>query len=182
MPCGGIGPMVPTDDDSSKCFMCQKKSSDLWVEEWDTGIHRACLPAFLMSQEGQDMMSHGHEIYVPPLGATLPTESAPLIPKEDLYLEALGEIDSILVDEMLSDAMRYKAIDVVIRAAFSHEGALDRVRRLMDLAHDRDKAVHDKLILEALLSQVKSQVDAAKTYYDERHQRAMEDAQKTFIR
>jgi hypothetical protein len=53
----------------SRCFQCNEEGSDLWVQEWDSGIHRRCLAAFLASVEGQIVLVHGHEIYVPEVQA-----------------------------------------------------------------------------------------------------------------
>ena len=71
MPCGGIYPEKSSwaEDyhyDNSPCFVCNKPSGkiddNLWVEEWDTSIHRKCLEAFMKTDEGKIVIAHGHSI------------------------------------------------------------------------------------------------------------------------
>jgi hypothetical protein len=71
MPCGGIYPIEESvgrcspDSNASRCFVCNGVGSDLWVEEWDSGIHRKCIMRFLSSPEGKVVLDHGHSIYLP---------------------------------------------------------------------------------------------------------------------
>ena len=69
MPCGGISPTVFGMAPDGPCGICDKEivKNGLFVEEWDMCIHRECLGAFLISEEGTLMMGHGHRIYVPEL-------------------------------------------------------------------------------------------------------------------
>jgi hypothetical protein len=68
MPCGGIHPIVPVKHKNSRCWQCgltgAVKPLDHWCEEWDTLIHRDCIPAFLVSDEGQCVLDHGHEVLI----------------------------------------------------------------------------------------------------------------------
>jgi len=73
MPCGGIYPIEGTwvepyannatvDDRTNACFHCEKPGCELWCEEWDAPIHKACVPEFLKTPEGQVILNHGHEV------------------------------------------------------------------------------------------------------------------------
>lgn len=46
------------------CWVCQKPNAEYFCDEWDTFLHRLCIPKFLVSAEGQTVMNHGHAIYV----------------------------------------------------------------------------------------------------------------------
>lgn len=73
MPCGGIYPLVKGHPYeklhghslNDNCFFCGEKieKEDLvFCEEWDSYLHRACVPAFLKTPEGQVVLTHGHEV------------------------------------------------------------------------------------------------------------------------
>ena len=70
MPCGGIysnHPYLGGMSSNAVCFQCAEEAGYremLFVEEWDTSIHRSCLSAFLSTDEGKIIMCHGHEIYI----------------------------------------------------------------------------------------------------------------------
>lgn len=78
MPCGGIYPISgswvePIEAQSVaplRCFHCDKSNPkpELWCEEWDSGLHRECVPAFLMTHDGKLIMEHGHLIHIPEKG------------------------------------------------------------------------------------------------------------------
>ena len=59
MPCGGVYPM---EFDESRCWACSKGDCELYVMEWDCALHKKCLGKFLMSDEGQLVIRHGHDI------------------------------------------------------------------------------------------------------------------------
>ncbi len=68
MPCGGI---FPSENEAAQyknnhCWHCQKNDPlpDHFVLEWDAFIHGKCVEAFLMTQEGLIVLSHGHEVIV----------------------------------------------------------------------------------------------------------------------
>ena len=61
MPCGGIFHGHAVND---PCWVCRKRDCDLWCIEWDAVIHSECVPAFLASEEGQIVLSHGHEVII----------------------------------------------------------------------------------------------------------------------
>ena len=69
MPCGGIVPIKQSvirslpDLDSLTCWVCNKPNCELWCEEWDTPLHKACLKEFLASEEGKVIIDHQHLIY-----------------------------------------------------------------------------------------------------------------------
>lgn len=69
MPCGGISPLVfGKSTPGGNCFTCGgyvEVAKGLFVEEWDAVIHRDCIAVFLSSAEGQIVVSHGHEIWLP---------------------------------------------------------------------------------------------------------------------
>lgn len=68
MPCGGIYPVSPIKDKHARCWQCgmtaAAKPLDHFCDEWDTLIHRACIPAFLVSVEGRIVLEHGHEVVI----------------------------------------------------------------------------------------------------------------------
>jgi hypothetical protein len=74
MPCGGIYPMgdcamaasMAAENGLSRypCWYCSKPGSDLVLEEWDSVIHSACVPAFLLTEEGQVVLHHQHEVTI----------------------------------------------------------------------------------------------------------------------
>ena len=69
MPCGGIfpregtfaGPVEDTDD----CFHCGKTGNAThYCEEWDCYLHKDCIGEFLLTEEGQIVIKHGHSIII----------------------------------------------------------------------------------------------------------------------
>ena len=73
MPCGGIYPVEPPEDEhvayadgNLRCWQCNKPMSrDIpasFVEEWDSFIHDHCIDAFLLTEEGRIVIDHGHDI------------------------------------------------------------------------------------------------------------------------
>jgi len=73
MPCGGIYPIAgswvaPYADRRMRCFHCNKVGVDLWCEEWDAPIHRACVESFLQTPDGEIVIKHGHSIVLEPNG------------------------------------------------------------------------------------------------------------------
>jgi hypothetical protein len=75
MPCGGIYPIamhfsrehLQLDNDAHRCPVCRKHvdpDTDLFCDEWDRYLHRACLGVFLTSDEGRMVLNHGHAIIV----------------------------------------------------------------------------------------------------------------------
>jgi hypothetical protein len=69
MPCGGVYPATTSDLKSFglsqfECWHCDKPGCDLVLEEWDSVIHSACVPAFLKTEEGQIVLKHGHAVIV----------------------------------------------------------------------------------------------------------------------
>lgn len=106
MPCGGISPMKPDFTDGGRCFTCNETGSDLWVEEWDTGIHYKCLGTFLASDEGQCVLSHGHAIYAPGPEEKSGVESVLLehyAPLVDNMLSALFVAEQVAYDGELAN-------------------------------------------------------------------------------
>jgi hypothetical protein len=79
MPCGGIGPSDSSGMEGYACFYCGKvkhpvtgKVVDHFVEEWDAALHRSCIEPFLITDEGEIMLSHEHDVVVTvPGGETL---------------------------------------------------------------------------------------------------------------
>jgi hypothetical protein len=76
MPCGGIYPISGSWVESIEkpniapllwCLHCNKPEPrpDFWCEEWDGGLHRDCIPAYLMGAEGRIIMDHGHMVFIP---------------------------------------------------------------------------------------------------------------------
>ena len=69
MPCGGIYPIKGSwverhSAGGLRCYHCDKSfpTPELWVEEWDAPIHKACVEEFLKTPEGQVIVDHEHEI------------------------------------------------------------------------------------------------------------------------
>lgn len=60
MPCGGIYPMTGLENE--RCWYCSLVGSDHFVEEWDAGIHGACIEKFLKTPEGKIVLSHKHVV------------------------------------------------------------------------------------------------------------------------
>jgi hypothetical protein len=66
MPCGGIGGNLFQGNPTDSCLQCGKTGGPfLFVEEWDGGVHRHCIAAFLASPDGLIVLDHGHEIVIP---------------------------------------------------------------------------------------------------------------------
>jgi hypothetical protein len=77
MPCGGIYPIkgsfvepIEAQADPAHpmvCWTCGKSDPKptFWCEEWDTPIHRECIPEFLTTDEGRIVLNHGHMVYIP---------------------------------------------------------------------------------------------------------------------
>jgi hypothetical protein len=63
MPCGGV---YPTKADMGPCWVCNKGGTDHFCDEWDTGLHGACVIPFLtMTEEGQLVwQNHKHSILI----------------------------------------------------------------------------------------------------------------------
>jgi hypothetical protein len=66
MPCGGIYPITNQFSKEARlqCLHCNKLGADHMVEEWDGFLHRNCIPAYLLTDEGQIVMLHGHEVVI----------------------------------------------------------------------------------------------------------------------
>jgi hypothetical protein len=75
MPCGGIYPVkgswieqLPIGNNPPKCWQCQNSTStsppDHFCDEWDCFLHSVCVAPFLLSEEGQVVISHGHEVLI----------------------------------------------------------------------------------------------------------------------
>lgn len=70
MPCGGIYPIKGSwvekylTPEKARCYVCGKGGTDHFCDEWDTDIHYECVPAFLNSEDGKVVISHGHSIYL----------------------------------------------------------------------------------------------------------------------
>jgi hypothetical protein len=71
MPCGGIYPVHGSwvekqgwSGPITRCWVCNKTGSDHFCDEWDTGLHYACIPRFLSSDEGQIVIAHKHNVYM----------------------------------------------------------------------------------------------------------------------
>jgi hypothetical protein len=72
MPCGGIWPIGPngliidaTEIISRKdlaCLQCGARGADHFCEEWDGGLHGACIAAYLETEEGMLVVAHGHQV------------------------------------------------------------------------------------------------------------------------
>lgn len=62
MPCGGIRPV--TDGAEYRCFHCNTKGCDHFVEEWDAFLHGSCVVKFLQGEEGELVVNHKHHIQV----------------------------------------------------------------------------------------------------------------------
>lgn len=60
MPCGGIYSVAVGPN--QRCFVCNAPDSELFCDEWDCFLHRRCLGAFLISEEGRVVTAHGHAI------------------------------------------------------------------------------------------------------------------------
>lgn len=79
MPCGGIFPIaqhfsrafldLPADATTNHtCWQCKLPvdlKTDLFVEEFDSYLHRDCLGDFLCTPEGRLVVAHGHMVFVP---------------------------------------------------------------------------------------------------------------------
>jgi hypothetical protein len=44
------------------CWVCGRGGRKHFCHEWDTYIHARCVPQFLLSEEGQCVIEHGHEV------------------------------------------------------------------------------------------------------------------------
>lgn len=70
MPCGGIWPIGPEGlfvEDAAEqrplyCLHCGKKGADHFCEEWDGGLHGACIEPYLQTEEGLCVLNHGHQV------------------------------------------------------------------------------------------------------------------------
>lgn len=62
MPCGGIWPADVGEDE--RCWHCNRRGADHWLEEWDSFLHKACIRAFLVTDEGQVVVRHKHLIQI----------------------------------------------------------------------------------------------------------------------
>lgn len=62
MPCGGIYPLELGPYDI--CWVCQACGVDHYCEEFDCGLHRSCVPAFLNTKEGLLVLEHGHGVII----------------------------------------------------------------------------------------------------------------------
>lgn len=63
MPCGGIYPISDANP-SWLCFYCNETGCDHFCEEWDCGLHGACVVPFLHTEEGELVLDHKHAIQV----------------------------------------------------------------------------------------------------------------------
>ncbi len=63
MPCGGIYPVADANP-NWQCFYCNEKGCDHFCEEWDCGLHEACVIPFLHTDEGEVVLDHNHEIQI----------------------------------------------------------------------------------------------------------------------
>lgn len=63
MPCGGIYPISDANPDWW-CFYCGKTGCDHFCEEWDCGLHEACVIPFLHTDEGEVVLDHKHHIQI----------------------------------------------------------------------------------------------------------------------
>ena len=69
MPCGGIYPIKgsmiePYHKPEHPCWVCGKPDCTHFCEEWDTPMHAHCVAAFLLTEEGQCVIGHGHTVVV----------------------------------------------------------------------------------------------------------------------
>jgi hypothetical protein len=80
VPCGGVYPIIPATHKNARCWQCgltaAAKPLDHFCDEWDTYIHRDCIPAFLATDEGRIVLDHGHEVWIAGLGPEAPKEPA----------------------------------------------------------------------------------------------------------
>lgn len=58
MPCGGIYPMKGLEGE--RCWHCNHTNCDHYCEEWDAGLHGACIELFLATEEGKIVLEHKH--------------------------------------------------------------------------------------------------------------------------
>lgn len=63
MPCGGIYPIRDANP-NWKCFFCNQKGCDHFCDEWDCGLHAACVIPFLHTEEGEVVLGHKHHIQI----------------------------------------------------------------------------------------------------------------------
>lgn len=69
MPCGGIYPLAQLGESyksviGTRCWVCGEPvlSTDVFCFEWDTGVNKKCVDAFLKTREGKLVIDHGHEV------------------------------------------------------------------------------------------------------------------------
>lgn len=71
MACGGIYPirnLHPEIRDIFErpypCWMCGKLGAKHFCDEWDTPIHARCVAKFLLTEEGECVIEHGHTVEI----------------------------------------------------------------------------------------------------------------------
>lgn len=85
MPCGGIYPtsyMPGYNAADHPCFLCGAQGCELWVEEWDAPLHRACVGPFLRTPEGHVVLNHEHEVILDEGGEDLRESFQSAIPPQ----------------------------------------------------------------------------------------------------
>ena len=98
MPCGGI---YPASNGDGKCFHCQKDEPkpDHICVEWDAYLHRNCIPAFLLTKEGEIIWkTHHHEIIM--VGDEAMDECSkcggPWSVHKDIYPDCPSELSAVM--------------------------------------------------------------------------------------
>lgn len=92
MPCGGIYPISDANP-AWRCFYCNETGCDHFCEEWDCGLHEACVVPFLHTEEGEVVLDHKHSIQIGML--VLQAEEGELMDPDETLRQLREAIDDL---------------------------------------------------------------------------------------